>query len=82
MIVRSLERRPTVNKVFRQDLRPACAYCAHGRPAPDDDAVLCVKCGIMMPTSSCRRFKYDPLKRTPTPKVKIRTDYSMEDFSL
>ncbi len=71
-----------MKKIFRKDIVPACDYCLHGRPAPDADAVLCVKHGIMQRNSSCRQFKYDPLKRAPKPKARIQTDFKPEDFEL
>lgn len=71
-----------MKKITRKDICPACDYCAHGRPAPDAKAVLCVKHGIMDPGSSCRSFHYDPLKRTPKPKAKIYKDFTPEDFEL
>lgn len=71
-----------MKKIFRKDLRPACDYCVHGRPAPDANAILCVKHGIMDPGSSCHSFRYDPLKRTPKPKAKIHTEFKPEDFEL
>ena len=71
-----------MKKVYRQKLPPKCDYCVHGRPAPDAEAVLCVKLGIMDPGSSCRSFRYDALKRTPEPRARISTDFSPEDFQL
>lgn len=69
-------------KVFREDIVPACDYCIFGRPAPDADAVLCVKHGIMDTASSCRSFKYDPLKRAPRPKPQINRDFDPYDFEI
>lgn len=68
--------------LYNRELPPRCEYCLHGRPAPDADAVLCVKRGIMRPDSSCSKFRYDPLKRVPKPKAKVNNDFGPEDFKL
>ncbi len=36
----------------------------------------------MCPDSSCKHFKYDPLKREPERSPKLKTQYSAEDFKL
>ncbi len=50
--------------LFRKNIEPACAYCRHSSPI-DDEAVICVKKGVVAPWGRCRRFSYDPLKRSP-----------------
>lgn len=47
------------------DIVPACEYCLHGRLSPDGENILCIKRGIMLPYSSCKKYSYDPLKRVP-----------------
>ncbi|MCQ2486333.1 MAG: hypothetical protein MJ129_00165 [Clostridia bacterium] len=71
-----------MSKLYDKNRRPACDYCVHGKPAPDADAVLCSRKGIMSPSSSCSWYKYDPLKRKPKPKMIINTNYTPEDFEL
>lgn len=68
-------------KLFDPTLSPACAYCAHGRPAPDGESVLCVKKGVMRKDSACRKYRYDPLKRTPKKKPRL-PQYNAEEFEL
>ena len=68
--------------LFQKDIEPRCAYCQRGAQL-EDDKILCVRKGVVSPGSSCRRFKYDPLKRVPPPPV--LPDFSKlkdEDFSL
>lgn len=68
--------------LFEKDMEPRCAYCKRGAPL-DEDQVMCVKKGIVSPAGSCRKFKYDPLKRVP-PKP-LTVDFSHlkeEDFVL
>ncbi len=62
-------------------LEPRCEYCSRGELTADKQSVLCVKKGVMLPHSSCRRFSYDPLKREPKPLPK-KQQFSPEDFSL
>ena len=68
--------------LFRKDLEPYCAYCAHGSSL-DDETVICVKKGIVKKWGKCRAFEYDPLKRTPqTPQVPTAKGLSEEDFKI
>ena len=69
-------------KLFNADsIEKICANCLYGRHTPDGDGVLCVKKGIMLKYSSCRRFEYDPLNRVPQRPIPM-PDFSMEDFEL
>jgi len=68
--------------LFQKNIDPRCAYCKRCVPL-DEDQMLCAKKGIVSPAGSCRKFKYDPLKRVP-PKP-IAADFSHlkeEDFVL
>lgn len=58
-----------------------CANCFFGRMPKDKSAVLCERKGVVDPSSSCRHYKYDPLKRVPQ-KTLICADYSEDDFKL
>jgi len=58
-----------------------CAYCMNARIPKDGTVVLCKYKGITEPDSSCRKFKYDPLKRVPT-KLKLSSDFSEDEFKL
>lgn len=65
----------------KDGITPACSLCAHGIISADGESVLCVKTGVRLLTSSCKSFKYDPLKRVPL----RRTDsfgFTEEDFRL
>ncbi len=50
-------------------LERVCAFCEYGTLLPADAQgntfVLCKKNGMVKDTSVCRKFSYDPLKRTP-----------------
>ena len=44
---------------------------------------MCIKKGIMAAAGSCRRFRYDPLKRTPPKPAAISFAHLKdEDFTL
>ncbi len=58
-----------------------CANCAYGKHSPGETHVLCEKRGVMLNTSSCRKFKYDPLNRTPARPV-FFGEFSAEEFVL
>ncbi|MCM1363814.1 MAG: hypothetical protein NC122_06095 [Faecalibacterium sp.] len=64
-----------------KDYVPGCALCKNGHVPKDNSVILCKYKGITNPDDSCKKFKYDPLKRVPT-KIKISTDFSEEDFKL
>ena len=68
--------------LFRKDIEPRCAYCQHGTDI-GDDAVVCLKKGVMQAGGHCGSFRYDPFKRIPPQQAE--PDFSKlkdEDFSL
>lgn len=76
-----------MKKLFdKKDITPSCSYCVHGRFAPDKESVLCYKKGVVSLDYSCKKFKYDPLKRKPIRPRAIEkfeeSDFALEDFSL
>lgn len=68
--------------LFRKKIERACDYCIHGTRV-DEDLILCVKKGMKEPGNSCRKFKYDPLKRKPSKAKPLDfSKYDKENFSL
>ena len=68
--------------LFRKNVSKFCAYCVHCGQAGNDQ-MLCAKRGFVSPEDHCWRFRYDPLKRTPSRyKAKDMTQFKEEDFSL
>lgn len=68
--------------LFNKKIDPMCVYCKHSREISLQQ-VACIKKGIKAPTDSCRRFSYDPLRRTPPrPKKADFSGLSPEDFAL
>lgn len=65
----------------KDNYEPKCAYCTYGRLSPNGENILCSKKGIMDPDNSCRRYKYDVLKRKPKSQIVIRPA-DPEDFKL
>ena len=75
-------RECTIMSLFQTKIEPHCTYCVHGHTLTEEQ-VACPKKGIMAPGSSCRSFKYDPLKRVPPRPVDLLSGiHSDEDFSL
>ena len=68
--------------LFRKNIEPRCAYCAHAGRI-DDNEVACPRKGIVPAGGSCRRFKYDPLKRIPPkPGQLVMKNVNDEDLSF
>ncbi len=68
--------------LFDKKIEPSCAYCLKGVPLNDSE-VACSRKGIVSPGGSCKKFKYDPLKRLPPKPVLLKTDsVKKEDFIL
>ena len=68
--------------LFRKDMEPRCGYCRFSAPA-EEGIVICRKRGLMPETNYCRKFRYDPLRRTPPkPTAPDFSKYDKKDFTL
>lgn len=68
--------------LFRKKVPRSCTYCLHGTMLNDEE-VLCAKRGVVSVNRVCRKFTYDPFKRTPPkPKASDFKKYDNEDYSL
>lgn len=68
--------------LFRKNVAKFCSYCVYAGQS-GDGRMICSKKGFVSPDGKCRRFKYDPLKRTPARyKAKDFTQFREDDFSL
>lgn len=68
--------------LFRKNIEPMCAYCSHGKKL-DEIELSCKYRGVTRASDSCRRFKYEPLKRVPPkPARLVMRGLSDDDFSL
>ena len=56
--------------LFKKDIEPRCAYCAHGTQL-EGDSILCKKKGVVHSGGHCRSFRYDPLLRVPPPPAPL-----------
>lgn len=68
-------------KILGENVPPKCEYCAYSVPGQEEDALQCPKKGKVQPDDLCKKFSYDPLKRTP-PRPKPLQTFSAEDFEL
>ena len=68
-------------KLLGKDIAPKCRYCRFGVCAPDGVTVLCAKKGVSDRDGSCKKFRYDPLKREPRPAPEMPS-FTADDFSL
>lgn len=68
--------------LFKKRIEKSCSYCAYCTKLNEEQA-LCIKRGVVDLHGKCRKFLYDPCKRTP-PKAKAIDfqKYDTEDFSL
>ena len=68
--------------LFRKKMEPRCAYCEKGSNL-ENGMVACIHKGVVEDTFHCRRFRYDPLKRTPPRPAVLNTGRLEEkDFSI
>lgn len=68
--------------LFKKDMEPCCSWCECGVKISDTE-VACLKRGIVSAAGSCKKFKYDPLKREPPVSVPLKTEgLTQEDFEL
>lgn len=58
-----------------------CEYCRYVHIPEDRSIALCSKKGFVDFSDSCKKFRYDPLKRIPK-KTVLNTDFSYEDFNI
>lgn len=71
-----------MKKIFNSNsITASCSYCFHGKLSPDGESVLCLKLGIVDKNFSCKKFKYDPLKRQPKRPRELE-HFEAQDFSL
>ncbi len=57
-----------------------CVYCEHASAIHDNSYVLCAKKGVVLATHSCRKFIYDPMKRTARRKPLLTSIEQLADM--
>lgn len=60
-----------MSKTNEADYAKICLFCENASKLCGDDNMLCKKKGVIAEDHTCRKFVYDPLKRTPNTKPKI-----------
>lgn len=71
-----------ISKLCRNDEEKICLFCAFSSTVMNEDRVLCRKKGEVFKNSSCKKYKYYPLKRTPPARVKMRKAFNIENFDI
>ena len=66
---------------FSNDSARVCANCEKASLLVDGDSVLCSKNGVVPAGETCRKYKYDPLKRRPAPAQPL-PEVDSADLSL
>ena len=69
------------DKNFNKKLPKKCEYCIYGKGSSYSDEILCLKKGVTNANDSCKKYKYDPLKRVPK-RPKLADNYKSEDFEI
>ena len=68
--------------LFDKKIEPSCSYCKRGA-ALGNDEIMCPRHGVVYTWSSCRHFRYDPLRRVPPrPQMPEPGDFEKKDFEL
>ena len=70
-----------MSKLFNKQISPACKYCLFSEGLAFSSDMICKYKGITESDSSCRKYRYDPLKREPT-SVVLERNYKKSDFEL
>lgn len=68
-------------KLVGNGIEPACGLCEFAAESGDEGTLLCRKSGAAAPDAPCKKFRYDPLKRTFRRPKPLQT-FSAEDFEL
>lgn len=52
--------------MYSKEITPMCIYCFYSEKVFNDGmSCLCTKRGVVAFDYSCRKYEYDPIKRTP-----------------
>ena len=70
-----------MKSLFNKKIPASCSWCIHSNKSLFTDDIFCIKHGVLNKHDACRKYKYDPLKRTPK-KIKPSDGYSPDDFKL
>jgi len=70
--------------MFKKKNEVDCAYCSYGRALDGRSEVICYIYGMLKESRyKCKKFNYDPLKRTPeATDISVAFDFSEDDFKI
>lgn len=68
-------------QIFNKDIPRCCRHCSHAQISDSLKLVFCRHKGPVSENDVCKKFDYDPLKRTPRTAAKL-PEYKKEDFEL
>lgn len=68
-------------KLFGSSILPSCDYCEYATFS-DADVCECSQDMEITELNSCKKFKYNPLMRTPVTRSIRLPEYKPEDFIL
>ena len=60
-------------KKNKHEINKVCAFCELAEALNNQEKMLCSRKGVVASDYCCRKFVYDPLKREPSPPVKLPT---------
>lgn len=60
------------NDMEKSEYEKMCAYCEYASPLYNPGQMICKKRGVVPVAYSCRKFVYDPMKRT-VKRIKIQS---------
>lgn len=67
--------------MFKKKHDVDCSYCKFGYVLTNGEDCICDKYGIIERKYECSKFVYEPLKRVPSPPIKLGP-YSQNDFKI
>lgn len=71
-----------ITKLCRNDEEKLCVYCTFSIESAESDSVLCKKRGMVAKTHCCKKYKYNPTKRKPPARVRMKRVVNMDHYSL
>lgn len=68
--------------MYSKNIPLSCSYCKYGKILSNEMHCVCSKYGLVFITDKCSKFKYDPIKRKPSPPIIIDGDDNVEIETL
>ncbi len=60
-----------MSKKTKYEINRVCACCELAETLNNQEKMLCSRKGVVASDFCCKKFVYDPLKREPSPPVKL-----------